>query len=125
MSLVRARDTRPEMVVRRLVHGLGFRYRLHVRSLPGCPDLVFPSRRQVIFVHGCFWHRHRCHLGDRCPKTRREFWLAKLTANRRRDAKNQKALRAAGWRVLIVWECELAVAALPRVSNRILNFLRP
>ena len=106
MRAVKTKDTRAELAVRRIVHGLGYRYRLHRRSLPGSPDLVFPSRRAVIFVHGCFWHQHTCPRG-RAPKTRREYWLPKLRQNRRRDSENQDNLRAMGWRALVVWECEI------------------
>jgi DNA mismatch endonuclease (patch repair protein) len=122
MSRVQCKDTRPELAVRRLVHSLGFRYALHRRDLPGKPDLVFPSRRKVVFVHGCFWHRHcgRCRLA-RLPKSRLDFWSAKLEANRRRDRRNAKALRDAGWQVMCVWECQLADKE--RLTRRIINFL--
>jgi DNA mismatch endonuclease, patch repair protein len=109
MSRVRGKDTAAERVVRRLVFSLGYRYRLHVRDLPGVPDLVFRSLRKVIFVHGCFWHRHRsprCRLA-RVPKTRVEFWLTKLEGNRLRDTRNLRALRCLGWQALVVWECQL------------------
>jgi DNA mismatch endonuclease, patch repair protein len=106
MSLVRGKDTRPELAVRRLAHGLGYRYRKNRRDLPGQPDLVFPGRRKIIFVHGCFWHRHKCALG-RMPKSRQEFWRPKLEKNRVRDARNAKQLRGGGWRVLVVWECQI------------------
>lgn len=109
MSLVRHKDTRPEMVVRRLIHRLGYRYRLHRRDLPGNPDLVFPRLGKVIFVHGCFWHRHPsadCKLA-RMPKSRLDFWQAKLEGNRSRDQRNHESLERAGWKVLVVWECEL------------------
>lgn len=103
MSRVRSRDTKPELVVRRLVHSLGYRYRLHRRSLPGRPDLVFPGRRKVIFVHGCFWHRHAgCHSGTRVPKSRLDFWLPKLESNRERDRVNQAALAELGWDALTI-----------------------
>ena len=93
MALVRAKDTKPELLVRSLVHGMGYRYRLHRRDLPGTPDLVFPGRGKAIFIHGCFWHRHaRCVLA-RLPKSRGEFWLPKLTANAERDARSVRALR--------------------------------
>ena len=108
MSLVRGRDTKPEMRVRRMVHALGYRYRLHRRDLPGAPDLVFGPRRKVIFVHGCFWHRHpdpSCKLA-RLPKSRREFWLPKLEGNRARDDRTRAALAGMGWDVLEIWECE-------------------
>jgi DNA mismatch endonuclease (patch repair protein) len=109
MARVRAKNTKPEMMVRRLVHGMGYRYRLHRRDLPGCPDLVFPRLRKAVFVHGCFWHRHpdpECKLA-RLPKSRLDFWLPKLEGNRRRDEANQAALLALGWRFLVIWECEI------------------
>lgn len=92
--------------MRSIAHGLGLRYRLHVRSLPGSPDLVLPKWRTVIFVHGCFWHRHRCKKGASVPTTRRDFWQAKFRANMQRDVHARRALRAAGWRVVVIWECE-------------------
>lgn len=107
MALIRHTHTKPELLVRRLLHRLGYRYRLHRRDLPGTPDLVFPSRRTVLFVHGCFWHRHvDCALA-RLPKSRLEFWAPKLQANKERDARKIEALKAAGWRVGVVWECQL------------------
>lgn len=106
MSRIRDRDTRPEMIIRRGLHGTGFRYRLHVKALPGRPDLVFPAKRAVILVNGCFWHGHDCSL-FRLPATRADFWQAKIAANRARDARTETALLSAGWRVLTVWECSL------------------
>ena len=106
MSRIKGKDTKPEMVVRRLIHSFGFRYRLHGQKLPGRPDLVFASKKKVIFVHGCYWHRHTCHLGKPVPKTRTEFWAGKFSGNVRRDAVNHQKLIDAGWRVLTVWECE-------------------
>jgi DNA mismatch endonuclease (patch repair protein) len=106
MSLVRSADTKPEMIVRRIVHALGYRFRLHVRGLPGSPDLVFPRHRAAIFVHGCFWHRHSCAMGNRMPKSRVKFWRAKLDGNRRRDRRSISELRHTGWRVLVIWECQ-------------------
>ncbi len=121
MSRVRGKDTKPEMVVRRLVHGLGYRYRLHGRSLPGNPDLVFGKRRKVIFVHGCYWHRHAgCPL-CRLPKSKLEFWQPKLEGNKQRDERNQERLRELGWDFLIVWECELKNR--DELTNRIRSFL--
>ncbi len=122
MAQVRCKDTKPEWVVRRIVHGLGFRYRLHTSGLPGKPDLVFSGRRKVIFVHGCFWHRHgpRCPL-TRMPKSRLDFWQAKLEENHKRDEKNVRLLRAAGWKVLSVWECQLS--SVEALKARIVNFL--
>ena len=120
MGRVKGRDTRPEMVVRRLLHSLGYRYRLHRKDLPGKPDIVFGKRRKVIFIHGCFWHRHpdpACRLA-RLPKSRLEFWIPKLAANAERDERHQTALRQLGWQVLVVWECEL------RHSEQLENTLR-
>ena len=107
MSRVKNRDSKAEMTVRRLVHALGYRYRLHYQKLPGCPDLAFPSRRKVIFVHGCFWHRHDCPLGDRLPKSKLDFWLPKLEGNRVRDHQVNRLLAEKGWSSLIIWECML------------------
>lgn len=121
MSRIRSKGSIPELKLRRLVHGLGFRYRLHVAKLPGKPDLVFPARRAVIFMHGCFWHRHEgCGLA-RLPKSRLDFWAKKLEANRRRDLINQQRLRDMGWKVLVVWECELNDTA--QVSLIVKEFL--
>src|SRR6185437_7154839 len=107
MSLIRNRDSKPELLVRRLVHKCGYRYRLHSANLPGKPDLVFQTRKKVIFVHGCFWHRHpRCGLA-RLPKSRLGFWVPKLNENRRRDLKNVRKLRKLGWATEIIWECEI------------------
>jgi DNA mismatch endonuclease (patch repair protein) len=121
MSRVRSVDTKPEMAVRRLTHRMGFRYRLHDRKLPGKPDLVFPARRKIIFVNGCFWHLHRKCQNERLPKSRPEFWRAKLEGNRARDAKNLRALRRLGWRMLVIWECELKYPE--RIAERISRFL--
>ncbi len=108
MSRVRSKDTKPELLVRSLVHRMGFRYRLHDRSLPGNPDLVFPSRGKIIFVHGCFWHRHGMRCGfTRWPKSKLAFWRPKLERNRQRDKFVRKELRELGWQVLVVWECQL------------------
>lgn len=106
MAGIRGKNTRPEIIVRRLLHRAGFRFRLHARDLPGRPDIVLPRWRAVIQVHGCFWHGHDCHL-FRMPGTRREFWEAKIAANRGRDAASRVALADLGWRQLEVWECAL------------------
>lgn len=106
MSGIGPRDTQPEMIIRRGLHALGWRYRLHAKNLPGRPDLVFPGARAVIFVHGCFWHGHDCPL-FRWPATRDEFWRAKITGNVRRDRRVRDQLLASGWRVLDVWECTM------------------
>lgn len=121
MARVRAKNTGPELAVRRLAHALGYRYRLHVGGLPGKPDLVFPGRVAIIFVHGCFWHRHAGCALARLPKSRLDFWEPKLTTNRQRDQRNERALRALGWRVMVVWECQ--VANTERLAARIRRFL--
>jgi DNA mismatch endonuclease, patch repair protein len=121
MARVRAKNTRPELRVRELVFALGYRYRLHDRKLPGCPDLVFGPRRKIIFVHGCFWHRHaRCALA-RLPKSRLDFWLPKLEGNKSRDQRNRRALTRRGWKVLTIWECQLRDAE--RLNKKIRRFL--
>ncbi|MFP4519095.1 MAG: very short patch repair endonuclease [Oceanicaulis sp.] len=107
MARVKARDTRPELKVRKLAHALGYRFRLHRKDLPGTPDLAFPGRRKVIFVHGCFWHGHDCARGSRKPKTRAAYWAAKIARNRERDARTCAALAELGWESLTLWECEL------------------
>ena len=107
MSGIRGKNTRPEMMVRRALHAAGFRYRLHAKDLPGKPDIVLPKYRAVVFVHGCFWHRHEGCYYATIPKSRQVFWISKLEANRRRDAKTRERLAAAGWRVFVVWECGL------------------
>lgn len=122
MRRIRKKDTKPELSVRRLVHGMGYRYRLHRRDLPGTPDLVFPSRKKVILVHGCFWHQHDCPLGNRPPKTNRDYWLPKLARNRDRDAKTDRALAALGWTVLVLWECEIREQAV--TARRLNRFLQ-
>lgn len=121
MSRIRGRDTVPEMTVRRLVYGMGYRYRLYAKDLPGKPDIVFRPRRKVIFVHGCFWHMHRCKQGRVKPKTRAEFWEAKRRGNVERDRRNRRRLRAMGWCVLEVWQCQLR--DMDRVADRIIEFL--
>jgi DNA mismatch endonuclease (patch repair protein) len=106
MSGIRGQDTRPELIVRSVLHRAGFRFRLHVRDLPGRPDLVLPKYRAVVFVQGCFWHRHQCHL-FKWPATRQAFWKAKLDANRERDLRDRNLLLKQGWRVMEIWECAL------------------
>lgn len=121
MRLIRSKDTKPELAVRRALFALGYRYRLHAAQLPGKPDMAFPSRRKAIFIHGCFWHRHSGCKKTRTPKTRLEYWEPKFAANVARDARNQAALRAEGWRFLVVWECELL--DIERAVRRIVAFL--
>ena len=106
MSRIRGKDTKPEMIVRRGLHALGLRYRLHDRQLPGSPDLVFPGRQAAIFIHGCFWHGHDCPM-FRLPSTRTDFWSAKIGRNRERDAQALEGLHTEGWRSLVIWECAL------------------
>lgn len=121
MSRIRGKNTVPEWTLRRALHSRGFRYRLHVRALPGCPDLVFPARKKVILVNGCFWHYHtNCRLGA-LPKSNLSFWKPKLEANRRRDQRNIRRLRKLGWRVLVVWQCRLK--QLSNQISRITQFL--
>ena len=107
MSHIRNANTKPEMLVRRLIHAMGYRYRLHAKDLPGHPDIVFRSRKKVIFIHGCFWHQHGCRQ-YRQPRTRRNFWEAKLAKNKTRDAATRKRLRKMGWKLLTVWECQIS-----------------
>jgi DNA mismatch endonuclease (patch repair protein) len=123
MRAVRGADTKPEMIVRRLVHALGYRYRLHVRALPGAPDLVFPSRKKVIFVHGCFWHRHRCEAGRSMPASKVEYWQAKFAANQRRDRRHRRQLHALGWKALVLWECQIGPRKLAQLKEKIERFL--
>jgi DNA mismatch endonuclease (patch repair protein) len=121
MRAVRRTDTRPELVVRKLVHALGFRFRLHRKDLPGTPDLVLPRLNTVIFVHGCFWHRHASCAKTTMPKTRVEFWREKFDANTRRDARKNRQLRTAGWRVIVIWECETSDSA--KLSRKLTSLL--
>lgn len=120
MSRIRNADTKPEMVVRRLIHSMGYRYRLHARDFPGHPDLVFRPRKKVIFVHGCFWHQHGCRQ-YRQPRSRLSFWEAKLARNKTRDVEVLSALEKLGWRVLVIWECQMKDVALLR--SQIKSFL--
>ncbi len=107
MSAIKGRDTAPELAVRRFVHGLGYRYRLHRRDLPGKPDLVFSKSRKIVFVHGCFWHIHTCGNGCVKPKSNADFWEDKRRGNVDRDKRNEAALVEAGWKVMTIWECEI------------------
>lgn len=120
MSRIAGRDTAPEMLVRSMLHKLGYRYRLHSPNLPGRPDLVFASQKKVIFVHGCFWHGHHCKHGQTKSATNPKFWADKIDTNRARDRRVQGQLRRRGWRVLTVWECELCRGAW---ISRMLKFL--
>ena len=119
MARVRSKDTGPELAVRRFMHARGLRFRLHRRDLPGCPDLVFPSRRVVVFVHGCFWHRHPGCKRSTMPTTNASFWQAKFEATVARDAASLAALNMAGWNVLVVWECQVGVEVLVQLYESI------
>lgn len=121
MRAIRSKDTSPEMAVRRLIHSLGYRYRLHGSTLPGKPDLVFAGRKKAIFIHGCFWHLHTGCREGRIPDSRRSYWKPKLEGNRARDARNRRALRRLGWSVLVIWECQIAREEALR--SRIVEFL--
>src|SRR5258706_10379184 len=126
MSQIRGKNTKPELAVRQGLFARGFRYRLHVREMPGCPDLVLPKYRAVIFVHGCLWHRHECRLFQ-WPQTRARFWRAKIMRNAANDKRNISRLRAAGWRVLTVWECSIrrkSAATTESAIARIAGWLR-
>jgi DNA mismatch endonuclease, patch repair protein len=121
----RSRDTRPELAVRRLLFGLGYRYQLHRRDMPGCPDIVFPRRRKVVFIHGCFWHQHssqHCPLRTH-PKTNLDYWKTKLAGNRGRDRLIERTLAAMNWRVMILWECEIRSVVM--MVRRLRAFLGP
>jgi DNA mismatch endonuclease, patch repair protein len=123
MALIRSKDTKPELLVRKIARSSGYKFRLHVSDLPGKPDLVFPRRRKVIFIHGCFWHRHpstNCPLA-RLPKSKLDFWLPKLSKNRRRDLRNIAQLRRNKWEVCVVWECQLS--NLNALKKRLAKFL--
>lgn len=122
MRRIRSKDTSPELVLRRLVHSLGYRFRLHRKDLPGHPDLVFPGRRKIIFAHGCFWHQHEDCREGRVPSSRIEYWAPKLERNRRRDANNRRQLEQNGWDVLVIWECEMKDSA--RLTKTLKRFLR-
>ena len=123
MGRVKSKGMKPEVKVRRLLHGLGYRFRLHRADLPGRPDLVFPSRRKVVFVNGCFWHNHLGCNRVRIPTTNRPYWVSKLEGNSARDARNLASLDAIGWSVMAVWECELR--DMTDVTDRLVNFLGP
>lgn len=121
MSLVKSKHTGPERAVRKILSGLGYRYRLHRADLPGKPDIAFSSRRKVVFVHGCYWHGHKCRLG-RIPKSRVKFWTDKINGNHARDLKNRRKLARLGWGVLVLWECQLSNTG--SVVNRLRKFLK-
>ena len=121
MSGIRGKDTKPELAVRSVVHRMGYRYRLHGKELPGKPDLIFPARAKIIFVHGCFWHGHACQTGRRRPKSNCSYWNPKLDGNMKRDRATTRKLRRMGWGVLVLWECQLKDQA--KLRKRLARFL--
>jgi DNA mismatch endonuclease (patch repair protein) len=121
MAAIKGKNTKPEMLVRRLAHGLGYRYRLHSKTLPGKPDLVFPKRKKIIEVYGCYWHMHECRYGSVVPKTNTEFWQAKRLSTVERDKRNIQQLERQGWKVLVIWECQTKDEA--ELIKRITSFL--
>lgn len=126
MRKIRSKDTAPELTVRKIVYGLGVRYRLHRKELPGHPDLVFAGRKKVIFVHGCFWHQHEACSGGRLPRSRNEYWDEKLRRNVERDRKNKTRLKEMGWDALTIWQCELAGSdAIAKCTEALRGFLQP
>lgn len=122
MSRIRSKDTKPELIVRRMLHRMGYRYILHDRHLPGRPDLVFPRRKKVVFVHGCFWHGHTCGRGFR-PKTNASFWSDKIEANKLRDLRSVRELTATGWSVLSIWECMISAENSNALRRKLVDFL--
>lgn len=123
MRAVRSKDTTPELTVRRLIHKLGYRFRLHRKDLPGSPDLVFPGRRKAIFIHGCFWHGHDCKRGNREPKTNVDYWRNKIARNKARDWITLTTLKDAGWDIMTIWECQTSRAEQGNLTSRLVEFL--
>ena len=123
MSRIRRSDTKPELIVRRLLHAIGYRFRVQMKGVPGRPDVAFPRRRKIVQVHGCFWHAHEDCSAFRVPTTRQKFWRAKFARNRERDARLEAAARSQGWQVLVVWECELKETEA--LERRLCDFLGP
>lgn len=121
MRRIGSKDTGPELVVRRLLHGMGYRYRLHRNDLPGRPDIVFPGRKKVVLVHGCFWHQHHGCQDGRMPTSRPEYWAEKLTRNKARDMRNRRALARMGWSSIVIWECDIRNEE--RLTSRLSEFL--
>lgn len=121
MRQVRGKDTKPELIVRSFIHRLGFRFRLHKKNLPGKPDLVFSSRHKVVFVHGCFWHGHKCRRGNRMPKSNAEYWQNKIKKNVQRFLRQKRDLKKLGWEALVIWECQ--IGDLKKLRKKVLNFL--
>jgi DNA mismatch endonuclease (patch repair protein) len=123
MARIKKTNTKPEIAVRKLLFACGYRYSIHRRNLPGTPDIVFPKRKKVVLVHGCFWHRHHCPAGRKMPKSNLDYWRPKLERNKSRDLKNRSDLKALGWTTFTVWECELS--DLKSLERRLIKFLQP
>ena len=121
MRAVKSEDTGPELRVRKLIHSMGYRYSLHRKDLPGKPDIVLPSRKKIVFIHGCFWHGHHCPAGSKKPKTNADYWERKIERNVQRDRRSQSALRRGGWSVAVVWECQ--TRNLEKLERRLRTFL--
>lgn len=121
MARIASKNTKPEILIRKIAHNLGYRFRLHRKDLPGKPDLVFVNRKKIIFVHGCFWHGHNCKAGKNTPKSNTDYWIPKLANNKKRDQKHIKELKKSGWNVLIIWECE--IKNLEKIKQKIQIFL--
>jgi DNA mismatch endonuclease, patch repair protein len=124
MSNIRGKNTKPEIFIRKMIYHMGFRYRLHRKDLPGTPDLAFLSKKKVIFIHGCFWHKHNCKKGFSTPKTNSDFWREKRAKNVERDKNNLRKLRDLGWAYLIIWECSIKKRNMGELSITIMNFLK-
>jgi len=122
MSRIRSKDSQPELIVRKIIHSLGYRFRLHRRDLPGCPDIVLPRHMKIIFVHGCFWHKHNCRHGRVMPKTNKKYWQEKRKGNVERFKKNMTKLKRLGWKVLVIWECQTKKPE--KIINKLSEFLR-
>lgn len=123
MSRIRSKDTKPEIAVRKIIFNLGYRYRLHKKNLAGCPDIVLSKHRKIIFVNGCWWHRHNCKLGRRSPKSRKKYWIPKLNTNKERYKRNLRKLRSQGWKVLTIWECQ--TKDIEKLKTILRRFLMP
>jgi DNA mismatch endonuclease (patch repair protein) len=121
MRAVKSKDTKPEIKVRSLIHRLGYRFRLHRKDIPGTPDIAFPGRHKVIFIHGCFWHGHECKRGGRVPKENRDYWEKKIERNKRRDTINVDALQELRWKILVIWECEITHSQ--DLTKKLMDFL--
>ncbi len=124
MALVHSSNTTPEILLRSLLRSHGLKFRMNVASLPGKPDFVFPRQKRIIFVHGCFWHRHDCTSGRSIPSTRRRFWVSKLSENKKRDARQLFQLRRSGWAILVIWQCQLKAARWQQTTRRVMSFLQ-